>query len=714
MPPDTPPTQTIMSVCKEPLPLPATWNFALWRTPPPDLNIPDDMGLQERNFHNDCVEKVNVKSTHVQLGKNTTTTWDLGNYNSARQQLLRDNILKLQLFVYTTCKILQPFGGDNFGEMHHFLRTTSVLKVATFYTYNLGTLKAQLVTKIPLLLSDQACINFWFYALLVISGGGGNGQGAERLFKLYLKYIRLISVDGFDVTLRSRFPKVVPPQVLQVVILQVATLKVVSCILQLGKLTSFKLEPPQSRKIYKSLVQQLERVTRGNWDNGSDRDKKQVTVPEQLVVMVQYCTHAVASVPAGVMEIVIEEHMRHFKDTERKNEQEKLAKDTGMDLAGSMVMPRASRIDPMRHIKLPKKPRQDTGFLLQPVWPILLILPTSPPHPSLVAPISQPLATTTTDATMTKIATIIVTSVISTAATMTIADPVNPSAVTTAGTHTTHPTAETETKISRTMTPYMPRPLWQSRHPGPPRFDLATDVVSNFFLSFFMPATMHHPIPSASEEDSTLLCPPGPLVPEKDDTSSCPPGSLPSASEDGDTSLRAPGLPSALEEDGILPCLPQTRLIDSKIIPNTAHCRSQTHPARKPAHSISLIQSCRLLLILGVSGLPKSSTLSRAALFELVLCVFRVASSWSPGIHCIPGLGSLISRLDPQTGPPGMCIQVSRVGREGPIPPQTHPSKYVASCTIAISLVPLPEKICVEGVAGGPKSCLKRRALEHI
>ncbi|KAJ7215927.1 hypothetical protein GGX14DRAFT_391603 [Mycena pura] len=38
-------------------------------------------------------------------------------------------------------------------------------------------------------------------------------------------------------------------------------------------------------------VKRLERVTRGNWDNGSDRDQKQVTVPEQLVVMVQYIGH---------------------------------------------------------------------------------------------------------------------------------------------------------------------------------------------------------------------------------------------------------------------------------------------------------------------------------------------------------------------------------------------------------------------------------------
>ncbi|KAJ6511299.1 hypothetical protein C8R47DRAFT_1296111 [Mycena vitilis] len=81
MPADPP-----MSVANKPLPLTADFPFAAWRTPPPDLDIPDDMDIAERNEYNDRVDKFNLKSIQVtrayeavlQAGGTPAITSDIG------------------------------------------------------------------------------------------------------------------------------------------------------------------------------------------------------------------------------------------------------------------------------------------------------------------------------------------------------------------------------------------------------------------------------------------------------------------------------------------------------------------------------------------------------------------------------------------------------------------------------------------------------------
>ncbi|KAJ6500199.1 hypothetical protein C8R47DRAFT_1257864 [Mycena vitilis] len=53
------------SCCGLPLPLTLEFNFATWRTAPPDLPIPADMPLQERNYYNNSVEATNKASIRL-------------------------------------------------------------------------------------------------------------------------------------------------------------------------------------------------------------------------------------------------------------------------------------------------------------------------------------------------------------------------------------------------------------------------------------------------------------------------------------------------------------------------------------------------------------------------------------------------------------------------------------------------------------------------
>ncbi|KAJ6452862.1 hypothetical protein C8R47DRAFT_1229274 [Mycena vitilis] len=80
------PANPLMSVANKPLPLTTDFPFSAWRTPPPDLAIPDDMDIAERNTYNDRVDKFNVKSIEVtrayeavlQAGGTPATTSDIG------------------------------------------------------------------------------------------------------------------------------------------------------------------------------------------------------------------------------------------------------------------------------------------------------------------------------------------------------------------------------------------------------------------------------------------------------------------------------------------------------------------------------------------------------------------------------------------------------------------------------------------------------------
>ncbi|KAK6988347.1 hypothetical protein R3P38DRAFT_2450793, partial [Favolaschia claudopus] len=58
-------TPSPTSTCGLPLPLPATYDFAAWTKTPPDLAVPDDFDLKDRNKYNCEVDDHNRLSTRT-------------------------------------------------------------------------------------------------------------------------------------------------------------------------------------------------------------------------------------------------------------------------------------------------------------------------------------------------------------------------------------------------------------------------------------------------------------------------------------------------------------------------------------------------------------------------------------------------------------------------------------------------------------------------
>ncbi|KAJ6475684.1 hypothetical protein DFH09DRAFT_1342722 [Mycena vulgaris] len=68
---------------------------------------------------------------------------------------------------------------------------------------------------------------------------------------------------------------------------------------------------------------------------------------ERMVTSEAYCTQVVAPIPPRLIEFLLAERDKRAKDAEKKKEDEKMAKDKGSDLKGSMVMSNATQMNPL-------------------------------------------------------------------------------------------------------------------------------------------------------------------------------------------------------------------------------------------------------------------------------------------------------------------------------------------------------------------------------
>ncbi|KAJ7496006.1 hypothetical protein B0H11DRAFT_1910279 [Mycena galericulata] len=66
---------------------------------------------------------------------------------------------------------------------------------------------------------------------------------------------------------------------------------------------------------------------------------------EKMVSSIEYCTLVVAPIPPKLMEFLLDERDKRSKEAEKKKEEEKIAKEKGTELTGSMIMSNITQIN---------------------------------------------------------------------------------------------------------------------------------------------------------------------------------------------------------------------------------------------------------------------------------------------------------------------------------------------------------------------------------